>query len=224
MEPTHTTGEPGVRRQQITVVVCMIVSSSVAALIWTGVDDLLPPLAGMANPLNRLVFALDCCCVATLLCFFAGTEAIAHDRMNSKAIDPLSGNETPRMKVNLRYLQQTLEQLIVFAVGLLALAVYCPDGASMRSVVAATLVWIVSRWALWIGYHFGARFRAIGLAGMVQSLLVLVYVCGRFGYGFGGMAGAAAVLVPFAGIEAYLVYLGVSGARKTRLIYSRQSI
>jgi hypothetical protein len=120
-----------------------LIAFPITAVIWLGIDQLLPPLTGMEDPSSRLIFALKCCCVAVLLCFFTGIEAVSHERLNSPAIDPLSGYESDRMRVNLRYLQHTLEQLILFIPGLLVLSTYCSDGRSMRAVVATTVVWMI---------------------------------------------------------------------------------
>src|SRR5471030_3243668 len=99
-----------------------------------------------------MLFTLKCCCIAVLFCLVAGVEAVAHERLSSPAFDPLASFETQRLRVNLRYLQNTLEQFVVFAVGLFGLAAYCPGGASMRAVVATAVVWIVARIAFWSGY------------------------------------------------------------------------
>lgn len=185
----------------------VLVALPLALAAWFALYTWLPPLAGMESMGNRLAFALKCCCVAVLLCFFMGIEAVAHQRLNSAAIDPLQGAESPRMKVDLRYLQHTLEQLLLFIPGLLGLALYCTDGRTMRAVAATTVVWIVARYVFWIGYHKAPRFRAPGLVGMLQSALVLLYVCGRFGYELAGLPGALVLLALFAGIEARLVWL-----------------
>ncbi len=160
----------------------------------------------MDNTPARLVFALKCSCVAVLFCFVTGIEAVAHERLRSAAIDPLSGYETRRMRVNLRYLQNTLEQLVLFAPGVLGLAVYCSDGRSMRGVVGTTVVWIVARVAFWIGYHRSSAQRSFGAPGMMLSILVLLYVCARFGYETAGLLGAIAPLVIFGGAEVVLVW------------------
>jgi hypothetical protein len=60
--------------------------------LWLGVYYFLPPIAGMVDTLVRLVFALKCCCVAILLCFVTGIEAVAHERLQSSAFDPLAGS------------------------------------------------------------------------------------------------------------------------------------
>jgi hypothetical protein len=176
----------------------------VAAALWLASYFLLPPVAGMSEPVPRLVFALKCGCVAVLLCLVLGIEAIAHERLRSPAIDPLAGYETRRMTINLRYLQNTLEQLLVFLPGLLGLAYYCPDGIAMRAVVATTLVWIAGRFAFWIGYHRGALHRAAGAPGMMLGIAMLLYVGARFGDEVAGWPGAVALPALFFAGEAIL--------------------
>src|ERR1700761_3626175 len=109
-------------------------------------DDLAP----------RMVLTAKCAILAVLFCLVTGVEAVAHERLTSPAFDPLSGYETRRLRVNQRYLQNTLEQPVVFAASLFGLAAYCPDGAAMRTVLATTIVWILGRWAFWFGYHQSA--------------------------------------------------------------------
>jgi len=198
--------DPNVRRQRSTVMTWILFAFPVTVALWLGVYYLFPPLTGMNDPLARLFFSINCCCVAILLCFLTGIEAVAHERLQSPALDPLAGYETLRMKINLRYLQHTLEQFMLFVPGLLALAFYCSNGNTMRAVVATTVVWIVARAGFWIGYHYGSQYRAIGAPGMVQSMIVLLYVCARFGFDMAGPLGAITPLVLFGCIEAYLVY------------------
>jgi hypothetical protein len=181
------------------------IAFAASAALWLAIYFFLPPLAGMDEPLARLIFALKCACVALLFCFVLGIEAVAHERLRSPAIDPLSGYTTRRMTINLRYLQNTLEQLLVFLPGLFGLAYYCDSGAAMRAVVATTLVWIVGRFAFWIGYHQSALHRAAGAPSMVIGMMLLLYVGARFGYEFAGWGGAIAPLALFFAGEAILV-------------------
>jgi hypothetical protein len=195
-----------VRRVRAIIIREVAVAFALAAAIWLGVYYWLAPLSGMDAPLARLIFALKCCCVAILFCFMTAVEAVAHERLRSPAIDPLTGYETRRMRINLRYLQHTLEQLLLFVPGLLGLAVYCADGRSMRAVAATTVVWILARLAFWIGYHYGSQHRAWGAPGMAQSMVVLLYVCARFGFEIAGPIGAAALIAAFGCAEAFLFY------------------
>jgi hypothetical protein len=189
---------------QRTIVSEIAIAFVVALALWLAVFFLLPPLAGMEAPLGRLVFALKCACVAVVLCFVLGIEAVARERLRSPGIDPLSGYETRRLRVNLRYLQHTLEQLLVFLPGLFGLAYYCDSGSAMRAVVATTLVWILGRFAFWIGYHRGSLHRAAGAPGMALGMVVLLYVAARFGYEIAGWGGAIVLLVLFFGGEAII--------------------
>jgi hypothetical protein len=186
----------------------------VAIALWFGAYYMLAPIAGMDTLLDRLVFALKCSAVAVLFSFVMGIEAVAHERLRSPAIDPLRGYETRRMQVNLRYLQHTLEQLVVFVPGLLGLAAYSADGSAMRWVVAATVVWIAARIAFWIGYHRSSAERGYGAPGMMIAMLMLLYVSARFGFELAGWIGAAGVVILFALMEAIITRKTAPGASK----------
>ncbi len=196
-----------VARSRAIVLGEILVAAAITAAIWFALDRGLPPLTGMADPLARVVFAFKCCCLAILFCFVTGVEAVAHERLGSPAIDPLSGFETARMRINLRYLQHTLEQLVVFVPALIGLAWYSDGGRGMRAVVATAVVWVLARFAFWIGYHRGSLHRAAGAPGMVLAMLVLLYVCARFGFEIAGTFGAVAIVGAFAAAEAVLVVL-----------------
>ena len=175
-----------------------------ALLLWLAIAYVAPPLTGMDSLGGRMLFTLKCCCLAVLFCLVTGVEAVAHERLSSPAFDPLSGFETRRLRVNQRYLQNTLEQTLVFAAGLFGLATYSSDGSAMRAVLATTVVWMLARFGFWIGYHRSAAMRGLGAPGMALSMIVLLYVAGRIGYEVGGFVGAAIPIVAFVGIEAYL--------------------
>ena len=194
----------GLIRQRRAGMTAIAAAMPVALLLWLAIAYLMSPLAGMDSLSGRMLFTLKCCCVAVLFCLVTGVEAVAHERLFSPAFDPLSGFETRRLRVNQRYLQNTLEQILVFAVGLFGLAAYSPDGSAMRGVLATAVVWILARGAFWIGYHRSAAMRGLGAPGMALSMIVLLYVAGRIGYEFGGLGGAAAPVVAFLAIEAFL--------------------
>jgi len=194
-------------RRQRTVGVAGIAAASFLALgLWLGIDYLMSPLAGMDSLGARMLLTLKCCCVAVLFCLVTGVEAVAHERLTSPAFDPLAGFETRRLRVNQRYLQNTVEQIIVFAASLFGLAAYSPDGSAMRAVVATTVVWIVARAAFWLGYHRSAALRGLGAPGMAVSMFVLLYVTSRFGGEIAGTVGAIVPLAVFFAIEAVLFW------------------
>jgi len=176
----------------------------VALLIWLALAFFVPPIQGMDSTAARMLFTLKCWCLAVLFCLVTGVEAVAHERLGSPAFDPLSGYETRRLKINLRYLQNTLEQTVVFTAALFGLAAYSTDGSAMRAVMATAVVWVLARFAFWIGYHRSAAMRGLGAPGVALSLIVLIYVAARIGFEWGGVAGAASPVVIFLAIEAYL--------------------
>jgi uncharacterized MAPEG superfamily protein len=194
----------GFRRERRSGMIAIGAAMPVALLLWVGITYLSPPLAGMDTIGGRMLFALKCFCLAVLFCLVTGVEAVAHERLFSAAFDPLSGFETRRLRVNQRYLQNTLEQTLVFAAALFGLAAYCPDGSAMRAVLATTVVWILARFAFWIGYHQSTAMRGLGAPGMALSLIILLYVAGRIGYEVSGLVGAAVPILGFVAIEAYL--------------------
>ena len=185
-------------RQQRTMLLGIAASFAATAALWFLLLRFLPSPAN-AEPLPT---ALACCAIAALLTLVMGVEAIAHERLVTPAIDPLAGFETRRMRVNLRYLSNTVEQFIVFAIGLLALSQF----ASPRLLVIVSIVWIAARWAFWIGYHFSPLLRGFGAPGMLQSMIVLLYVTWRWAGEAYGRAVAVVLILIFLGIEAFLFW------------------
>ena len=194
------------RRQRRAGMVFIGAGALVAIALWVGITTYAPPLAGMADLSARMVFTLKCFCLAVLFCLVTGVEAVAHERLVSPAFDPLAGYETRRLRVNQRYLQNTLEQTAVFAAALFGLAAISPTGPSMRAVVAATVVWILGRLAFWAGYHRSAAGRGLGVFSMALSMILLVYVAARFGYELAGVPGEIAPVALFIAFEAYLFW------------------
>ena len=179
-------------------------SMAVSLALWFALYRFLPPLEGMDDLGARMLVALKCLVFATLFTLVAGVEAIAHERLQSAAFDPLAGHETRRLRVNLRFLQNTLEQIVIFAVGLFGLAAYMTSGEAMRAVVATTVVWVLNRYAFWIGYHRSAAMRGLGAPSMAIGLVVLLYVVARISGDLAGTAGAAVAVALFLAVEAVL--------------------
>jgi uncharacterized MAPEG superfamily protein len=203
-DPAHDTSD--FRRQRTTGIAGIAAASLFAAALWLGIDYSMSPLPGMDSLGARMLLTLKCCCVAVLFCLVTGVEAVAHERLTSPAFDPLVGFETRRLRVNQRYLQNTVEQIIVFAAALFGLAAYSPDGSAMRAVVATTVLWIVARAAFWLGYQRSAAMRGLGAPGMAVSMFVLLYVTSRFGGEIAGTVGAIVPLAVFFAIEAVLFW------------------
>lgn len=192
------------RKERKSGIAAIAISGAVSIALWFALMRFLPPLNGMEDVGARMLVALKCVVVATLFALVAGVEAVAHERLQSAAFDPLAGHQTKRLQVNLRYLQNTLEQIVIFAVALFGLAAYMTSGEAMRAVPAVTVIWVVNRYAFWIGYHRSAAMRGLGAPSMAVSLVVLLYVAARIGGDIAGSAGTIAVLALFGAVEAVL--------------------
>lgn len=192
------------RKERKSGIAAIAISGAVSIALWFALMRFLPPLNGMEDVGARMLVALKCVVVATLFALVAGVEAVAHERLQSAAFDPLAGHQTKRLQVNLRYLQNTLEQIVIFAVALFGLAAYMTSGEAMRAVPAVTVIWVVNRYAFWIGYHRSAAMRGLGAPSMAVSLVVLLYVAARIGGDIAGSAGTIAILALFGAVEAVL--------------------
>lgn len=190
----------GATPQQRRTLVAGVAAGTIAtAALWLGLLSYLPPPATA----NSFVTALGCAAIAALLALVPGVEAVAHERLVTLAIDPLAGAETERMRVNQRYLANTVEQFIVFAAGLLLLSFYAPP----RILMIISIVWVLARWAFWLGYHRSPLLRGFGAPGMAQSLIVLLYAAYGFAFDAYGKPTAIALMVVFGLIEAWLLWI-----------------
>ena len=198
--------EPGSdwRTERKSGMAAIAASIAVSAIIWFALYRYLPPISGTSETGARMLVALECLAVATLFALVAGVEAVAHERLQSAAFDPLAGHQTKRLQINLRYLQNTLEQIVIFGVGLFGLAAYLTTPESMRAVPATTVIWILNRYAFWIGYHRSAAMRGLGAPSMAVSLIMLLYVVARIGGDVAGTAGAVILVSLYLLVEAVL--------------------
>ena len=94
----------------------------------------------------------------------------------------------------------------MFTPGLFGFALYSEGGDGMRAVEATARCWILFRFAFWIGYHWSATMRSLGVAGVALSLILLIYVVARISFDLGGTIAAVTVLSVFSAIEAVLFW------------------
>lgn len=121
----------------------------------------------------RLVYALRCVAVAALT-VVAGIGAIANGRFASDAIDPTAHAESPRMVVLGRYLENTLQQYVIFLVGTLSAATYL-EPAELRLLPAMAVTFLVGRVVFWVGYLKGPLYRAPGMAATMYPNFILLF-------------------------------------------------
>jgi hypothetical protein len=176
-------------------VVVMTVAVSIAVAIWKAA--FLIPLrvpALVTNGGEVLASSVALACVLTLLLMI---ESVAHERLVSDSFNPLSQRDSQRLQINQRVLQNTLEQLPLFGAGIAMICWLYPLEPAFRATLAATAVFILSRWVFWIGYHIGPQHRIAGLVGSIQSLIVLLVTLAVLGWRLGGTLGATSVITVF---------------------------
>lgn len=129
---------------------------------------LIPPMSGLDEPVARLGLATRWLAVA-MLPYVAVGLAIATIRFFEGAHDPMRDQESDRLKIHCRVMQNTLEQFVWFAVCLLALApMLAPDEAHL--VPIACVVFLFARLVYWWGY---LRLGTLGRAPGVQITFTL---------------------------------------------------
>ena len=172
-------------------VIVMGCAAMVAAAVWT--LAFLVPVRTPFLPTTGGEVAVSSIALASVLTLLLMIESVAHERLLSDSFDPLAERDSERLKINQRVLQNTLEQLPLFAAGIGMISWLYPLETAFRGSLAATTVWILSRWIFWIGYHFGPRHRIAGLVGSAQSMIVLLAMSVVMGWRMGGLAGATLV-------------------------------
>lgn len=131
--------------------------------------QLVLPRPATANPLD---YAVSWNAFAALPLFFT-LAAIGNARFKSEAIDPTLGKDSPKMIIDGRVADNTLQQFALFAVATLALAVNLPP-ERLNVVGAAAIVFVAMRLAFWAGYRIRPVYRAFGFAGTAYLNLALL--------------------------------------------------
>jgi uncharacterized membrane protein YecN with MAPEG domain len=139
---------------------------------------ILPPLQGLEDASARLLLAVRWLLVAVIP-YAAVCVVILSVRFFEGAHNPLLGGESERLKIHCRVMQNTLEQLVWFALCLLPLATFLAP-AQARIVPIVCTFFAAARFVYWWGY---LRSGTLGRAPGVQltfslniALLVLALV------------------------------------------------
>jgi uncharacterized MAPEG superfamily protein len=135
--------------------------------LWT----LAPHLSAEADAGDRLAFAAQWIAIAAAPLFFA-IVSVGNERFLSDAIDPTAGKESRAMIINGRVVDNTVQQYALFVVASLAVAAGA-RGDQLGIVAAAALVFLVMRFAFWIGYRIDPLYRAFGMSATAYLNLAL---------------------------------------------------
>jgi hypothetical protein len=121
-----------------------------------------PSLAADADAGERLAFAAQWIAIAAAPLFFA-IVAVGNARFLSDAIDPTAGKESRAMIINGRVADNTAQQYLLFIAASLAVAASA-RGDQLGLVATAALIFVVVRFAFWIGYRLNPLYRAFGMS------------------------------------------------------------
>lgn len=130
-------------------------------LVW-GLSSAIAPPVIADTAADRIAYALRWAVPPALL-FFAMVAAVGNARFAGEAIDPTRGKESPKMVVDGRVADNTLQQLVLFLVGMMALATSLPI-ERMSIIPAVSITFVLVRIAFWIGYRIKPVYRAFGFS------------------------------------------------------------
>lgn len=190
-------------------------SCAIAAGLWIAL--LRAPQSFYVNtPMSGIGFALQAIAVAALFGPMLAVEAVSHERLTTTGVDPLSGYTSRSFEVDQLFLRGNIEQWVLFAAGVLALAGTLSTASAAPAVTLATLIWIGGRLVFRVGYIFGSCYRGFGLCAHAQSLIILLFVTDRWAWAIEGLAGRLGAIGLFASAEMLLIARAVTAGKEER--------
>jgi len=120
------------------------------------------PSGSWLAPFRAAAFGLLAAAI-TVLPLFAMLVAVGNERFLSETIDPTLGKESPKMVVNGRVADNTLQQFVCFLVGITVVAVSVPI-AWLSIIPALAITFVICRIVFWIGYRIHPLYRAPGFS------------------------------------------------------------
>jgi hypothetical protein len=158
------------REQRIVAVGAVTGVLFMAASVWTLRQIL--PVPTVTSMADHIAYALKWDALAAVP-FFVMIVAVGNARFFSKAIDPTLHEESPEMVINGRVADNSTQQLLLFVVASLALAVNLTP-SRLPIIGAAAITFVIVRLAFWIGYRIDPLYRAFGFAGTAYLNLCLL--------------------------------------------------
>ena len=145
-------------------IVAVGAASGVATMVaaMAGIYHLWPGDPDLAEVSSRLAYALQANAIAVTP-LLLGVITVGNNRFLSEAIDPTLQKEDVATQINSRFVDNTMQQFVLFLVATTAVSVNLTS-AQMRIISAAAIVFVIARIAFWIGYRIHPLYRASGMA------------------------------------------------------------
>ena|SRR3990167_2699687 len=134
--------------------------------------EVVPEVTGDLSAGNRLAYALKCCAPIFLLIAIQ-ISIVSIGRLKNPSLNPLLGVETVTEKVNIRVLQNTIEQTLLFVPANCISALYFTDGRQLTLCAITVFLFLTARVIFWVGYLKSWKFRTPGMAGTAFINFVL---------------------------------------------------
>jgi len=133
------------------------------------------PINNMLSFNDRLIFTLQWN-VFPFLTLLLGIMTVASKRFFSPSIDPMAGKEDEVMKIHIRYVDNTFQQVVIFLFMSVCLTTFL-RGESMRIIPILAILFTIGRIAFWIGYLKNPLYRAPGMfVTEMVNYLPLLYI------------------------------------------------
>ena len=155
---------------QISIALAVVASALYCGYLFgEGIPVPKEPLGTATN----LAYALRCLFPLVVVQFFF-IFRLANMRLTTKAANPLSGNDH-LVQLWKNIATNTLEQLVMFSVGLLSLSTLLETQQELCFIPVLCVLFIAARVLFAIGYSIQPRYRVIG---MCMNFLLLFFIIG----------------------------------------------
>lgn len=159
------------------VLIGMAIGALTTALSFVVLYLLVPQYCSEMDPTERLTLGIECL-VFPLTFFLITVVRVGSQRFGNPSDDPtkvVANSES--MKVNLRVLSNTHEQIVLFSLNTLALSILLPY-KYLSLLPIYSFVFVAGRIVFWLAYKHNALWRAPGFAMCILPAgLGLSYCC-----------------------------------------------
>ncbi|XP_052819212.1 transmembrane protein 79-like [Mya arenaria] len=164
------------RPEDISTVRRGIIRAIVVIIVVFPLGYMFTPTRGIQlnSVVERLVFTLQWQALSMLTLVY-GIHGVGSRRAGTAAMDPITGNSEDVVKFEAKFLQNTIEQLILSIFGQLVLCTHLTD-STPRVIPVLVCLFVVGRVLFWIGYKKAPLERATGFAMTFFPSLIVNFV------------------------------------------------